>query len=161
MREVDAAVLDVGDHAARSGDHHVGAAQHAVLLDVPPLAVAAAVDHRGGNGGVVGEALELLVDLLRQLARGHDDDRLDDVVGVALDEQAVQERQGVGRGLARAGLGASDDVAPFEDHRNGVFLYGSHLPEIHIVESVEDLLLKLQFFKTHGSVLIVCQSVLL
>ena len=138
------------NHPARSGDDHVGTHEHAPLLDVPALAVAAAVDDRRGDGQIIGETLELLVDLLRELARGHDDDRLDDVVGVALDEQPVQKRQGVGRGLARTGLGAADDVAPGEDDRNGVLLHGGHLAEIHIVETVEDFILQVEFVESHN-----------
>ena len=82
-----------------------GAHQHAAFLHVPALAVAAAVDHRGRYGQVVRKALELLVDLHRQLARGHDDDRFDHVVFVAFEQQAVEQRQRVGRRLARAGSG--------------------------------------------------------
>ncbi len=150
VRKIDAAVLQVGNHAPGGGDDHVGTQQHAALLHVPALAVAAAVDDGGRNGQIIGKTLELLVDLLGQLARGHDDDRLDDVVGVALDEQAVQERQGVGRGLARAGLGAADDVAPGENDRNGVLLHGGHLAEIHIVETVEDFILQVEFVESHN-----------
>ena len=149
VREVDAAVLQVGNHTPRGGDHHVGAHQHAALLDIPALAVAAAVDHRRGDGGIVGEALKLLVDLLRQLARGHDDERLDHIVLVALDQQPVEQRQRIGRGLARAGLGAADQVAPLENDRYGVLLHGGHLLEIHIVETVENLILEVQFVETH------------
>ena len=151
VREVDAAVLQVGNHAARGGNHHVGAHQHAPLLNVPALAVAAAVDHRGRDGQVVGEALELLVDLLRQLARGDDDERLDHVVLVALDEQPVEQRQRIGRRLARTGLGAADDVAPLEDDRDGLLLHGGHLVKVHIVQTVEDFILQIQFVESHES----------
>ena len=152
-RKVDAAVLQMGDQASRRGDHHVRAHQHAALLHVPALAVAAAVDHRRRDGQVVGKALELLVDLHGQLARGHDDDRFDLVVVVALQQQPVQQRQRVGRRLARAGLGAADDVAPLEDDRNGVLLHGGHLLEIHIVKSVEKFLLEVEFVESHFSFL--------
>ena len=149
VRKIDAAVLQVGDHAARSGDHHVGAVQHAVFLDVPALAVATAVDHRRREGRIIGEALELLVDLLRQLARRHDDQRFHHIVGVALDEQFVQQRQRIGRGLSRTGLGAADNVAALQNHRNRVLLHGSHLVEIHILKTVEDFILQVEFIETH------------
>ena len=119
------------------------------LLDVPALAVATAVDHRRREGRIVGEALELLVDLLRQLARRHDDQRFHHIVGVALDEQFVQQRQRIGRGLSRTGLGAADNVAALQNHRNRVLLHGSHLVEIHILKTVEDFILQVEFIETH------------
>ena len=149
MREVHAAVLQVGDHASRSGDHHVGPHQHAPLLHVPALAVAAAVNDRRRDGQVVREALELLVDLLRQLARRHDDHRLYHIVFVAFEQQPVQQRQRIGRGLSRAGLGAADNVAALQNHRNRVLLHGSHLVEIHILKTVEDFILQVEFIETH------------
>ncbi|CCZ75682.1 putative uncharacterized protein [Alistipes finegoldii CAG:68] len=149
MREVDAAVLDMRNHAAGSGDDHVRPHQHTPLLHVPALAVAAAVNDRGRDGQVIGKALKLLVYLLRQFARGHDDHRFYHIVFVAFEQQPVQQRQRVGRRLARSRLRASDDVAAFENHRDRVFLHRSHLLKIHIVESVEDLILQLKFVKSH------------
>ena len=74
-------------------------------------------------------------------------ERFHHVVGVALDEQLVQQRQRIGRGLARTGLGAGDNVAALQNHRNGVLLHGSHLVEIHVVETVEDFILQVEFIE--------------
>ena len=150
VRQVDAAVLQVGDQTARRGDHHVGAAQHPLLLLLPAAAVAAAVDHRRRDGHVIGESLQLGVDLHGQLARGNHHERLDHVVLVALDEQLVEQRQRVGRRLARSGLCAGDQVAAFEDHRNGGLLHGGHLLEIHVVEAVENLVFEIYFAESHN-----------
>ena len=68
---------------------------------------------------------------------------------IAFEQQPVQQRQRVGRRLARSRLRASDDVAAFENHRDRVFLHRSHLLKIHIVESVEELILQLKFVKSH------------
>ena len=150
VRKIHAAVLQVGDHAARRGDHHVGTHQHAALLHVPALAVATAVNDRRRDGQVVGEALELLVDLLRQLARRHDDERLDHIVRVPLQQQLVQQRQRIGRRLARSRLGAADDVAPLQNDGNRLLLHGRHFVKIHILKTVEDLILQVEFVKTHN-----------
>ena len=158
MRKVHAAVLQVGDHAARRGDHDVRTHQHPAFLGVPALAVAAAIDHRRRDGQIIRETLELLVDLLRQLARGHDDDRFHHIVGIAPDEQLVQQRQRIGRRLARSGLGAADDVAALQNHGNRVLLHGSHFMEIHILETVEDLILQVEFVKTHKSVILIVKN---
>ena len=139
----------MGDHAARSGDHHVGTAQHAFLLDVPALAVAAAVDDRRRDRGIVGKTLELLVDLLRQLARGHDDQRFHHIVGIPFQQQFVQQRQRIGRSLARSGLGTADNVAAIQNHRNRMLLHGSHLVEVHIFETVENFIFQIEFIETH------------
>ena len=149
VRKVHAAVLQMGDHAARSGDHHVGTAQHAFLLDVPALAVAAAVDDRRRDRGIVGKTLELLVDLLRQLARGHDDQRFHHIVGIPFQQQFVQQRQRIGRSLSRSGLGAADNVAAIQNHRNRMLLHGSHLVEVHIFETVENFIFQIEFIETH------------
>lgn len=149
VRKVDAAVLDVRDHAPGGGDHHVRTHQHTALLHIPALAVATAVYDRGRHGQVVRKSLELLVDLLRQFARRHDDHRFYHIVFVPFDQQPVEQRQRIGRRLAGSGLGATDDVAALQDHRDGVFLDRSHLLKIHIVKSVEDLILQVKFVKSH------------
>ena len=71
----------------------------------------------GGDGGAH------LADLLGQLARGgdHEHERALPALGMA---QAVERGQREGRGLAGAGLGGGDEVAPFERERDGLLLDG-------------------------------------
>ena len=149
VRKIRPAVLQVGDQTPRRGDHHIGTAQHPLLLLLPAAAVAAAVNHRRRDGHIVGEPLQLRVDLHRQLARGNHDERLDHIVVVALDEQLVEQRQRVGRCLARTRLGAGDQVVALEDDRNGRLLHGGHLLEVHVVEAVEHLVFKIYFIESH------------
>ncbi len=62
-------------------------------------------------------------DLLGQFARGgdHEHERALPALGVA---QAVERGQREGRGLAGAGLGGGDEVAPFEHEGDGLLLDG-------------------------------------
>ena len=149
VREIDAAVHKVRNQAPRRGDHHIGTHLQTALLLVPAAAVAAAVDHGGRDGHIVGKALELHVDLLGQFARGHDDDRLHDVLLIAFEQQPVQQRQRIGSRLARTGLSAGDNIAPLQDDRNGLLLHGRHLLKIHGVDAVQHLVFQIEFVKSH------------
>ena len=65
------------------------------------------------------------MDLLRQLARGGDDQGADLAARSA--DQALQDRQDEGRGLAGAGLGQAHDVVSLEGRRDGLLLDGRGL----------------------------------
>lgn len=150
MGKVDSAVLDMRDQPARRGDHDIGSHQHALLLLAPPEPVAAAVHDRSRKRQEVGKSLKLDVDLLRELARRHDDQRLDHVVGIALPQQPLEQRERISRRLARSRLGAADQVAPLHNHRYGLFLHGSHPVEIHRPDSFQNIFMKPQFFEFHN-----------
>lgn len=92
----------------------------------------------------------LIVVPTRELARGHDDQRLDHVVGIALPQQPLEQRERISRRLARSRLGAADQVAPLHNHRYGLFLHGSHLVEIHRPDSFQNIFMKPQFFEFHN-----------
>ena len=149
VREVDSAVGDVGQQASRRRHDDVRAPQHALLLLFPADAVAAAVNHRRGEGQEVGESLELYVDLLGQFARGHDDQRFDHVVGVAFAQQFVQQRQRVRGRFTCPGLRAADQVFVFQYDGDGVFLYRRHLFEVHRFEAPQDIGVQAEFVESH------------
>ena len=149
MRQIHPAVGQVRNQASGRGDHHIGTHLQTALLLVPAAAVAAAVDHGGRDGHIVGKALELHVDLLGQFARGHDDDRLHDVLLIAFEQQPVQQRQRIGSRLARTGLSAGDNIAPVQNDRNGLLLHRSHLLKIHGVDAVQHLVFQIEFVKSH------------
>ena len=81
---------------------------------------------------VVGQAQADVVDLLGQLARGRDDQRLGRAAGQA--EELVQDRQQEGGGLAGAGLGGGDEVAAGEDGGDGLGLNRRRLGVAHVAE---------------------------
>ena len=94
------------------------------------------------HGPAVGP--DALIDLHRELARGHEDQGADRVAGrrerrVRVRPEAIEDRQRERGGLAGAGLGRREDVASGEDEgdggfldrrRGGVALFGDGLEQI-------------------------------
>jgi len=83
--------------------HHVHAADYDGALDA--------------DGGAQG--LELLADLVGELAGGSEDEG-EDALWVV--EEGLDDGQGEGAGLAGAGLGDADDVTAFEGYGKGLAL---------------------------------------
>ena len=48
-----------------------------------------------------------------------------------------------------APMGAADNVAAIQNHRNRMLLHGSHLVEVHIFETVENFIFQIEFIETH------------
>ena len=115
--EADRAALDQVDQAAGGRDQHVDAAREAVHLHVDR----GAADHaEGADAGALGEALDVLGDLGRKLARGREDQRSAGAGfgATALGQKPGQHRQAERRRLAGAGLGKAHDVAPVDQRRD-------------------------------------------
>ena len=109
------AVAEEVEQTAGRGGEHVDAALKVLAL----LSVAHhAVDDGGREVRVLGELLEGLFHLQRELAG-----RLEDKAAhFAVRAELVENREREGRGLARAGLGRADDVLAGEDHGDGLSL---------------------------------------
>jgi hypothetical protein len=105
---------------------------------------------------VIREALDFVVDLRGELARGGEDQRARGVVrraraGLAiLADQARQHRQHVGRGLAGAGFGAADHVAPGQRVGQHGALHRRGLDVAALLERVEERRLGDQRSKRQG-----------
>ena len=119
--EVGHLLADEVEQAAGRRDEDLDAAAQGLDLRVHRDA---AVDHGRAqrDGPAVGP--DALVDLHRQLARGHEDQGAHRVAGrrergVGVRPQPVEDGQGEGRRLAGAGLGGGEDVAALEDERDG------------------------------------------
>ncbi len=83
------------------------------------LEVLAASDQAGLDEGELGEALDFLEGLLGQLAGRQEDQRARQGARLVLGQQAVQQRQQEGRGLAAAGLRRDPQVVPLQRLGNG------------------------------------------
>ncbi|MNS67590.1 hypothetical protein D3C72_1008450 [compost metagenome] len=151
LAQVEHALLLQVEQAAGGGHEDVDA-----LLELADLRVHAhaAEDHGGVQLQVLAVRTHRLFDLGREFARGGqhegtDADAAELVGGAAAHGELVQHRQGEGRGLAGAGLGAAQQVVAVEDHGNGLRLDGGGGVVAVLVHSLQDGGSQLQFVKIH------------
>ena len=133
VQEQGAAVHEVHD-AARRPHHDLGAVLERAQLRAVGGAPVDGHDVQAPRPG--GEGLDGLCPLHGQLARGGQDEGLDPGV-VRVDVR--QEREGEGRRLARARLRHADDVAPFEQQRDGRGLDGRGGGETEVRDGREEV----------------------
>ena len=123
-REPQCVVLHQVEQAPGRGDHHVGAAAQRHELRVDGHATKCHRDARAG-GQVLRQAAQHLAHLGGQFARGHQHEGAHAprcVHGPAL--QALQQRQGEGRGFARSGLGRGEQIGAAQHGGDGFQLDG-------------------------------------
>ncbi|MNM71777.1 hypothetical protein D3C81_834510 [compost metagenome] len=101
------------------------------------LEVLAASDQAALDEGELGEALDFLQCLLRQLAGRQQDQRACAALRLLFGKQAVQQRQDEGCGLTAAGLRRHPQVMPFQRLRNGGGLDGGRLGEGQRIQRLE------------------------
>ena len=89
---------------------------------------------------VLAVVVEIVGDLRRQFARRLDDQRARHARTGAAVGQHVDHRQGEGGGLAGAGLGATEHVAPDQNIRNGLFLDGGRGFVTRVFDRLKDLI---------------------
>jgi hypothetical protein len=141
LREVADAAAHVIQQPPGRGDDDVDAGLQRAGLRLDRHA---AVDGDARHRRVIGEALDLVVDLGRELARGREDQRARDaarraVAFAVLAQQARQDRQQIRGGLAGAGLRAADYVAAVERVRQHRALNRRRLFEAALIERVEQV----------------------
>ena len=120
LRQVDRALADVVEQAARGRDDDLGAvAQRADLR----IEADAAVDRDRPDRLLVAVRPDALLDLERELTGRGEDQGADQATALGpAGVQALDHRQHEGRRLAGAGLGAGEEVAAGEDERDGLGL---------------------------------------
>ena len=119
--EQQAAALGMVEQAAGRRDQHVDAADELGVLIVERHA---ADDERDVELVVLAVFLEMLGDLGGQFARRLEDERARHARARAALLQHGEHRQHEGGGLAGAGLGDAEHVAPRENVRDGLLLDG-------------------------------------
>ena len=119
------AVVQVVEHAAGRADDDLRAAVDGVLLRAEGTA---AVDERRLDLRLLRQLVEHVADLDGQLARRHEDQRLEPLV---LGHDLLDERQAERERLAGAGVGLADDVAAFEQGWYGVGLDVGRCDDVH------------------------------
>ena len=113
--EGNGAALEVVDHPTRRRDDHVDAAAQAPQLLPERLA---AVDRQDPGGERFAIAMDRLGDLHRELAGRDEDKGPRAAVAGSHRGDALEHRQGEGRGLARPGGGLGQDVPALEQRRD-------------------------------------------
>ena len=122
VRQVDRPLPEVVQEPARRGHDDLGTGPERAYLRIEPDAP---VDRGGADRtlGAIGPYARL--DLECELAgRGEDQGPDQRPARRSRGMQKLEHRQDEGRGLARAGLGAGQDVTTGQDERNGVALDG-------------------------------------
>jgi hypothetical protein len=131
---------------SRRSDHDIHAAAEGVLLRSHPDA---AKHRRSGQRRMNSKIVEVLHNLRRQFARRRQHQR---ARGPArLVDEAVQNRQQKGRRLAAAGHRARQHVAAGHRQRNRVGLDGGRPREAEVFEPFEEIRMKPEAGKRHGS----------
>ncbi len=143
VREVEVALLEHVDHAARRADDDVDALLQRLDLR---LVRAPAVDLHDADGAARGGGREVARDLHRQLARRDDDEGLrlarsgQPVVPVlAGGDDAVEQRDAEAQRLAGARLGLADDVVAGQRDGERHRLDGERLRDAGVGERLDDL----------------------
>ena len=107
-----------------------------------------AADHdAAAQRRVVGQGQQHVVDLLSQLARWSQNQRLGDVMRLA--EELMEDRQQEGGGLAGAGLGRGDEVAAGQHGGNGLGLDRRRLGVAHVAHRLNQGGMKAQIAERH------------
>jgi len=95
------------------------------------------------------ETIELFENLRRQLARGREDERARRAARAR--EQVVQDRQQKRRGLAAAGHGAGEHIAPVDSGRNRVGLNWRRPSEAELFHALDEAGMELERTEGHES----------
>ena len=115
----DPAALEHVDQATRGGDQNVGVLAERGLLQREPLP---ADEQRLAQAVFGAVSDEVVGNLLRELPRRRQDQAARHPRLARARAQDVDDRQRVGCGLARAGLGAAQQVDTAQDQRDGLLL---------------------------------------
>ena len=142
--EVDLAIADQVEQAARTGDDDLGAA--AQRFDLGRLAHAA-IDGDAAHLHALAQRDARLGDLFGQLARGRHDQHAH--LAQRTFGQPLQDGQHEGRGLAGAGLSQAQHIAPLQDDGNGLLLDGRGRGIAHCLDARANARIEGKLFKIH------------
>ncbi|KJL27444.1 hypothetical protein RL72_00414 [Microbacterium azadirachtae] len=135
VREVEQTLVGEVDETARGADDDLRAGLE--LLDLA-LVRLAAVDGDDARGTAGGEQIHVLVDLDRELAGRHHDQRLD--AGLRAQAQTLHHGDAEAEGLAGARLGLADDVLAGKAEGDGLLLDREGVHDAFGRERVHDVL---------------------
>ncbi|MNZ67232.1 hypothetical protein D3C78_854700 [compost metagenome] len=154
MLQVQVAGIELLEQAARGADQHVRhLAQHRGLF----LEVFTTSDQASLDEGELGETLDFLEGLLRQLAgrQQHQGTNLDALLLEV--HQAVEHRQDEGCGLAATGLRRHPQVTPLQRQRDGRCLHRRRLDKFQLGHGFEQAFVQGELGK-HGCTSGMCKK---
>ena len=149
---------EVRNQTPGGGYDDVGALGQTLYLLVVTGTIVAAIDGDALYSGVVGEALQGLVNLPGQFAGGGHDEAVDRIVGVRLGHEQVDDGQEICGGLSGAGLRDTYQVLLFENVGDALLLHGRAFVEVHVVEGIEKVVAEGEVFKVHNIYMVVCSA---
>lgn len=122
------------DEAARRSDDDLRAFAQAAQLAFHILAT---VDRQGLDVGELGQVVQFFSNLHGQFTRRRQDDGLD-ILGRFGFQDFFQDRDAIGSGLTRTGLGLTNHVAAAHGDRNRFSLDRRRFFKAHFVESADN-----------------------
>ena len=141
VEDQDLDAVELGVPLAHQVEQATGAGHDDLGPSAQPLDLGVLVhapeDRDRAHARVLGEGLELAVDLDGELARGREDQGAR--VPAAPLPQAMQDREREGGRLARARLGEAEDVAAVDDLADGLGLDGARLLVARLLHGPEDV----------------------
>ena len=134
VTQIDGAAFHMVDEAARRSDDDMRAFAQAAQLAFHILAT---VDRQGLDVGELGQVVQFFSDLHGQFARRRQDDGLD-ILGRFGFQDFFQDRDAIGSGLTRTGLGLANHVAAAHGDRNRFSLDWRRFFKAHFVEGADN-----------------------
>ena len=136
VREIQEALACQVDESTRGADDDLRAGLE--LLDLTLVGLSA-VDGDDRGRPVLGQHVDVFVDLNRKFAGGDDDQRLH--AGLGMEPEALHHRDAESEGLAGSGLRLADDVLAGKAQRNGLFLDRKRIHDAALGERIDDVLI--------------------
>ena len=134
VAQIDGAAFHVVDEAARRGDDDLRAFAQAAQL---AFHILAAVDRQGLDVGELGQVVQFFGNLHGQFTRRRQDDGLD-ILGRFGFQDFFQDRDAVGCGLTRTGLGLADHVAAAHGDGNRFSLDRCRFFKAHFIQGTDN-----------------------
>ena len=140
--QVQSAQFHVCDESSGCGDDDIGSAFQTSPFLFVAFAVVATIDGYAVDVHVVAKSLQCLVDLSGQFAGRCHDEAVDCILWVRLLLQQGEQWEQVGCRLAGSCLCDSDDIVSVKDGRYTFFLYRCALVKSHVIECVQQVVVK-------------------
>ena len=149
LREVHISHAEMCEKSSGSGDHHIGSRFESFPLLVVSEAIGTAIYSYAAHRHEVGESLKLSVNLLGKFSGRSHYHAVHGIRRKTAIGKPVDHGQQICGSLTGAGLCASEQIFPLQHRRYGLFLNRGAFVEMHIPESVENIIVGQYLIKSH------------